>query len=103
MTTATFVKTIDAEQSGQTVILWKLDPIKDGLEYVITSAVDLTNPLIGMFDMVLGAEMASQETYIFAADKDGKVTDWMDLPGSTKHIKDHEQAIRNAGWKVVNG
>jgi hypothetical protein len=105
MTTATFVKAITGAREGQSVILWKLSPPQNGgdLEYVITSAVDLVDPLIEVFDTMLGAEMASCETYIFPANKDGEVLNWTELWGSTKHIKDHEQVIRNAGWEVVNG
>ena len=102
MTTATFVKSLEAKRPGQTVILWVLDPPQGDVEYVITSAVDLTDVRIAVMDSMMGTDMAQKETYIFHADSDGKVLDWGEMKGSTKHIKDHEQVIRNAGWTVVN-
>lgn len=102
MTTATFVKSLEKERPGQTVILWVLDPPQGDVEYVITSAVDLFDPTVMMMDSMMGADMAQKETYIFHTDSDGKVLNWTEMAGSTKHIKDHEQVIRNAGWTVVN-
>lgn len=102
MTTATFVKSLDVSQPGQTKVLWVLDPPQGEVEYVITSAVNLTDPTVAMMDNIMGADMAQQETYIFHADRDGKVLNWTEMDGSTKHIKDHEQVIRNAGWTVIN-
>jgi hypothetical protein len=34
------------------------------------------------------------ETYIFAADKDGNILNWLELPGSYKGGLDHEEAMR---------
>lgn len=40
------------------------------------------------------------ETYIFEADKDGNVIDWMELRGSFQGARDHRRAIENAGWTL---
>lgn len=55
-------------------------------EYVIVSAAVV--PISG------------PETYIFAANKNGQVTDWIELPGSFRGALDHERALRNAGYEV---
>ena len=39
------------------------------------------------------------ETYIFPANADGEVVDWLELPGSFKGALDIEQALRNAGYE----
>ena len=41
------------------------------------------------------------ETYIFPADADGKVTNWLEMDGSFKGALDHERALRQAGWSVL--
>jgi len=43
------------------------------------------------------------ETYIFAADPNGEVTGWGELPGSFRGSLDHETALRNAGYEIVRG
>lgn len=40
------------------------------------------------------------ELLIFAADENGKVTDYMDLEGSYRGGTDHEEALRRAGYEV---
>lgn len=57
-------------------------------EYVVVSAVDV-------FDV------GEPETYIFPSDKDGTIVDWLELDGSYKGSKDHEQALRYAGYEVT--
>lgn len=41
------------------------------------------------------------ETYIFGADKDGKVLDWCELNGSFRGGLDHTKALENAGYEVI--
>jgi hypothetical protein len=55
-------------------------------EYVVVSAVDV--PFSG------------PETYIFGADENGGITDWMELPGSFRGDLDHEEALKGAGYTV---
>lgn len=66
--------------------LYRLDPPLEGHEYVVVSAAT-----------VLG----EPETYIFAADPDGTITDWVELDGSFKGALDHEAALRGAGYEVA--
>lgn len=46
--------------------------------------------------------LGRHETYIFPADKDGQVTDWLELQGSQKDVTSHQQIFANAGYTVVN-
>ena len=55
--------------------------------YVVTSAANV--PFSG------------PETYLFPADKDGKIINWLELEGSFRGDLDHQQAIRNAGWLIA--
>jgi len=41
------------------------------------------------------------ETYIFPASEDGEITSWGELPGSQKGIVAHADALRDAGYDVV--
>ncbi len=43
------------------------------------------------------------ETYIFPADEEGKVIDWSEMEGSFEGGLDHDAAIINAGWELVEG
>lgn len=40
------------------------------------------------------------ETYIFAADADGRVTNWSELDGSFIGALDHVAALRRAGYEA---
>lgn len=51
------------------------------------------------------APFTGPETYIFPADKDGEVLSWGELEGSFRGMSyrdDHEEALNNAGYKVVS-
>lgn len=74
--------------------VYELDPPMDDdpeqWRYVIVSAVD--------------AMFTGPETYIFPAEKQGDVfttVNMLELDGSFKGALDHEQALENAGYKVV--
>lgn len=41
------------------------------------------------------------ETYIFAADEAGEVTNWCELPGSMKGTLSHAEALEHAGYEVA--
>jgi hypothetical protein len=45
---------------------------------------------------------SGNETLIFPANSGGIVLDWCELDGSFSGSKDHEQAIANAGWRLVD-
>lgn len=66
-------------------------PMKDDRdnnhEYVVISATNV------MF--------SGPETFIFSSDKNGKVTKWGELNGSTKGTLNHEKAIMNAGYTLI--
>ena len=94
---ARFVRQLDGFQ-GDARLYELSEPVKVGWEpwnddepderestdYVVVSAVNA----FGMGD----------ETYIFAANAEGEVLTWNELPGSFKGDQDHAEAIRNAGW-----
>ena len=65
---------------------YRCTPPLDGHEYVVVSA---TITLYG------------KETYIFAANSLGTITDWRELDGSFRGALDHEHALLNAGYEVA--
>jgi hypothetical protein len=46
-------------------------------------------------------QYSGPETYIFAADAEGKILDWTELPGSFKGSLNHARALREAGFSAV--
>ena len=56
-------------------------------EHVVVSAVDV------MF--------SGPETYIFGADENGEIVNWMELPGSFRGALDHNEALEGAGYTVA--
>lgn len=48
------------------------------------------------------AMFSGPETYIFASDADGKVSNWGELPGSFQGGLDHEAALRGMGYEVAS-
>lgn len=64
--------------------LYKLNPPFEGHEYIIVSAVEVT--------------VSGPETYVFAANEKGEVTDWCELGGSFKGSLDHKKALNNIGY-----
>ena len=63
---------------------------RESHQYVIVSAANHGEGILRV-----------HETYIFPADKDGEITDWGELPGSIKGTTDHEEALQEAGYEVV--
>lgn len=103
MNTATLVKEGLEGFRGE-VNLYRLDPPLEGHEYVIVSAVELPDLALSMdslLNAVGGYPIATEETYIFGSDSEGKVVDWSELPGSIKDTKDHAEALREAGYEVA--
>lgn len=41
------------------------------------------------------------ETFVFAADESGKITNFMDLEGSFRGDMDHDRALRGAGYEIA--
>jgi hypothetical protein len=92
MKTATLLK-----EAGTSKLLYELDPPieSEGWDgkvkthkYVVVSAVN--------------AMFTGPETYIFPADKEGHVVDWLELRGSYRGGLNHEAALRGAGYRVVS-
>lgn len=82
--------------------LYRLSEPLDGHTYVIVSAVTLpTAGYVPFVDSFVHGENAAEETYIFACDEAGKITQWGELKGSFKGAKDHARALRNAGYEVL--
>lgn len=96
MNSAKLVKKLPISNTGTIQSLYQLSPpleakdwddnVKDVHEYVVVSAVNA---------MDTGAE-----TYIFPADSEGKITDWLELDGSFKGALDHAEALANAGYEI---
>jgi hypothetical protein len=87
--TATFVKQLNGRGDGR---VYRVDPPMvtddgDTTEYVWVSAAV--------------APYTGPETYIFACDHDGNVTDWMELPGSFRGGLDHREALACAGYDIA--
>ena len=88
-----FERTTD---TGAEMRLYRLDPPMspdhgDPTEYVIVSA------------LACAWDTGRPETLIFRADKEGKVQDYMDLPGSYRGGTDHNKALENTGYEVIEG
>ena len=86
MKTAIFVKSLIGF-SGE-ARLYRCDPPMEGHEYVVVSA---TGTFYGV----------GPETYIFPGDANGEVTDWGELDGSFRGGFNHEQALSNAGYDII--
>jgi hypothetical protein len=80
---ATYIKDRNGTGVGK---VYALDPPLEGADHVWVSKTD---------HFVV-------ETYIFASDSDGNVTDWLELPGSQQGDVTHEAALAGAGYEVVS-
>lgn len=69
--------------------LYKLNPPLEGHTYVVVSSIISTvlHPI-------------GPETYIFASNKDGKITNFSELKGSIRGFCSHEKALKKAGYKI---
>lgn len=87
--TARLVKERLPNFNGHANLYW-LDPPMEyedkTIEYVVVSATNVI--------------FSGPETYIFAADSQGEVEDWEDLPGSFQGGLDHTAALADAGYVV---
>jgi hypothetical protein len=66
--------------------LWDDEAEKTETEFIVVSA----NTVV----------FSGPETYIFPADKDGVVLNWIELSGSFKGGLNHEEALRGAGYEM---
>jgi len=82
MSAAKFVRDVNPDSRGDQK-LWKVGDV-----YVVTSATEVW---FGGRDP--GDRFGGPETYVFAADDHGVVTDWCELAGSFTGSLDHDKAI----------
>lgn len=100
MKKATYLKTVKAG-FGITQKLYRLDPPLEESSFLNDKVVTSHQHVIvsaakhgeGMFQI--------HETYIFPASAEGEVTGWGELPGSIKGTTSHEEALREAGYEVI--
>lgn len=62
------------------------------VEFVVVSGIDTSS---------IHELLNERETYIFAANSKGEISDWLELKGSFKGKIDHAQALKNMGYKTV--
>lgn len=90
--TALFIKDLEPkDRSDQRLYLLDpplahYDPDRKAAEYVVVSAC-----------LVEGAP----ETYIFAADESGEITNWCEMSGSCKGTLQHSVALARAGYSII--
>ena len=63
------------------------NPVQDETYFVVVSGI------VAMF--------SGRETYIFPSDQDGNVLDWGELEGSFRGNIDHQAALANLGYEVI--
>lgn len=68
---------------------YRLEPAHQGEEYVVVSALDMA------------LDTGLDETFIFPADRDGNVTNWLEMTGSLRGVYDHDAALAAAGYELV--
>jgi hypothetical protein len=67
-------------------ILWEVMPRIEGNKYVVTSISDLA--------------FSGPETYMFAADENGNIINWNELPGSYRGELNHGKCFKEIGYKI---
>ncbi|MEN4917541.1 hypothetical protein ABE485_02630 [Achromobacter spanius] len=65
--------------------LYRCDPPHAGHEFVVAS----TTTAYGLM-----------ETYLFPADSDGQIKDWLEMDGSMKETTSHDDVWANAGYQI---
>lgn len=96
--TATFIRDLTGADSVTKASLYKLDPPID-----CGGLFDDGEPDTSTYVRVSAANVpfGGPETYIFASDDQGAVTNWSELEGSYKGGLDHVAALAGAGYEVV--
>ena len=84
---ARLIKKLDSGSWSGDARLYRCDDGGPLPGYVVVSAT--VTPITG------------PETYIFAANGDGDITNWLELNGLFRGELDHEEALRLAGYEVV--
>lgn len=89
--TATFIKNLDGERQR----LYRCDPPLAGQN------LDDETPAPTHEYVMSSRALYAYEVYLFAADADGEVTNWVELPGSLKSVNDVEEPLRELGYTIV--
>jgi hypothetical protein len=94
---ATFVKDVSENFIG-TARLYRVDPpIAHSYDFekeTYTAHADF------IVSSAVNAYCDGPETYLFAADENGKILDWSELEGSFRGGLDCDKAIRDAGYEL---
>jgi hypothetical protein len=99
MKTATFVKDVSENFTGEA----KLYRLSDPIEYDKPWDDEDNTPAKLAEYVVVSATVAlfsGPETYIFPTDENGDVLDWGELDGSYRGGLDHNKALSRAGYAV---
>ena len=84
--TATQTKDLGISEAGARQVLYRFDPPLEGHEHVVVSAVD---------------SCWAHETYLFGADAEGAVRDFLELHGSQRGTTDIDAVVAelvDSGW-----
>ena len=87
--TATLIRTLKSRTTSVSAVtqrLYRLNPPLENKRFVVVSAANVL--------------FSGPETYIFAANQKGTITNWSEMTGSFRGALDHERALRNAGYEV---
>lgn len=94
--TATDFGPVNSDNNGSQR-LYRLDPPMPGYSWGDEEA-----PTYAYVVVSAATVLGVPETYIFGANLNGENTNWSELNGSFQGALDHEQALRNAGYGVVD-
>ena len=101
--TATFVKNLNGNGTGRVYHVDPPAPVHDWsaahMAYECTGEGDCSTT-DHVWVSAVDVPFSGPETYIFACDSAGKVTNWGGMDGSYKGGLDHERALRGAGYEV---
>jgi hypothetical protein len=100
---ATFVK--DLEGFTGHAALFRLNPLlSDRWNSLLDDEEDVAKKVPTYEYVVVSATTAmfsGPETYIFGADENGQVINWIELDGSMKGTLSHHAALNRAGYTVI--
>lgn len=96
MKTATYIRDVHPTATGR----MKLYRLSKSVEYDAPAEEDSRQT----DHVVVSAAntYSGPETYIFPANEGGDILSWLELDGSFRGGLDHQQALKNAGYKVID-
>ena len=89
----------DLKRAGQAVLVKLDEPVEYGYDdenttnYLYVSAATIA-PVVGVYDYPI------DEVYLFPADRNGDVLDWMELHGSRRGTANIRETLTEAGYDV---